>query len=211
MDGTAEKIIQRAQKINASTKSLVERLCDLKIYALSVLCCIGSISAPNEGTKDEAHALQCTTAGPYNAIPTGLLCVGSVCGLGPDLLGIHTLSLAARYTTAANSNTLTKGLEKIQAARGYDPAPIFALNSDWEEKFLNPSMARSTVEAFDMVCCLEHSGKLDESPQNKNKRQPQPCFATNYMSRTLPGRSLFVPPEFLDQSVAFALRRSCLT
>ena len=32
-----KKIIQRVMKINASTKSLVERLCELKIYAISVL------------------------------------------------------------------------------------------------------------------------------------------------------------------------------
>ena len=165
------KNIRRAQKTIASTQSLVERLSDFKIYALSVLGYLGSISAPDEATlKDEAHALQCTTAGPYNAIPTSLLCVGSVCGLGPDLLGIHTLSLAARHRSAANSSTLTKVLEKIQAARGYDLAPIFALSSEWEEKFLIPSMARSTVEAFNIVRCLDHSGTLDESPQDKKHK-----------------------------------------
>ena len=37
------KIHSSVQKINASAKSLVERLCDLKIYALSVLGYIGSI------------------------------------------------------------------------------------------------------------------------------------------------------------------------
>ena len=89
--------------------------CDLEIYAISVLGHIGSISAPDEATlKDEAHALQCTTAGPHNAIPTSLLCVGSVCGFGPELLGIHSLSLAARYKTAANSSTLNQVLEKIR-------------------------------------------------------------------------------------------------
>ena len=67
--------------------------------------------------------------------PPTFLCVGSVCGLGPDLLGIHTLSFAALTRTAASSNTLTKGPEKIQAARGYDFASIFALSSDSEEKF----------------------------------------------------------------------------
>ena len=65
------KIIQRVLKINASTKSLVERLCDIKIYVVSVLGYIGSISAPDKATlKAEAHALQCAAAGPYNAIPT---------------------------------------------------------------------------------------------------------------------------------------------
>ena len=67
---------------------------------------------------------------PYNALlqahtmqfPPTLLRVGSVCGLGPDILGIHTLSLAARYRTASNSGTLANGLAKIQAAREYDHA-----------------------------------------------------------------------------------------
>ena len=36
-----EKFFQRVLKIFASTKSLVERLCDLKIYAISVLDFIG--------------------------------------------------------------------------------------------------------------------------------------------------------------------------
>ena len=59
---------------------------------------IGSVCAPDKATlKAENHALQCTTAGPYNAIPSSLLGVGSVCGLGPDLVGIYSISLAARY------------------------------------------------------------------------------------------------------------------
>ena len=158
-------------KIYASTKSQVERLRDIKICALSVLEYIESISAPDDATlKAEAHALQCTTAGPYNAIPTNLRCVGSMCGLGPDLIGIHSLRLAARYRTAACSNTLSQGFEKIQAAREYDFAPMFALSSDSEKKFLAPSMARSTVEAFNIVRCLEHSGKLDDSPQDKRQK-----------------------------------------
>ena len=71
---------------------------DLKIYALTVLSFIGSVCAFDKATrKAEAHALQCTTAGPYSAVPTNLLGVGSVSGLGPDLVGIHSISLAARY------------------------------------------------------------------------------------------------------------------
>ena len=122
-------IIQRVLKINASTKSLVERLCDFKIYAISVLSFIGSVCAPDKATlKAENHALQCTPAGPYNAIPSNLLGVGSVCGLGPDHVGIHSISLAAPYRAAACSTTLCQGLEKIQAARGHNSAPIFALS-----------------------------------------------------------------------------------
>ena len=109
----------RELKINASTKSLVERLCDFKLYAISELSFIGSVCAPEKATlKAEKHALQCTTAGPYHAIPSDLLGVGSTCGLGLDLVGIHSISLAARYRVAACSTTLTQGLEKIQTARG---------------------------------------------------------------------------------------------
>ena len=93
------KKIQRVLKINASTKSLVERLCDLKIYAVSVLSYIGSICAHDKATLKAA--LLCSAAGPHNAAPTSLLGVGSVCGLGPDLVCIHSISLAARYRTAA--------------------------------------------------------------------------------------------------------------
>ena len=58
-------------KINASTKSQVERLCDFNIYAVSVLSFIGSVCAPDKANlKAENHALQCTTAGPYNAVPS---------------------------------------------------------------------------------------------------------------------------------------------
>ena len=66
-------------------------------------------------------------------------------------------------------------------------------------EILDPFHGYSTVEAFNVARCLDHSDKLDESPQNKkNKRLPQPCFATNYRIRTLPGQSLDVLPEFLD-------------
>ena len=112
LDGTPEKFIQRVLKINASTKSLVERLCDLKIYAVSVLSYIGSICASDKATlKAEAHTCG-VTAGPYNALPTSLLGVGSVCGLGPVIVGIHSISLAVRYRTAACSTRSTKDLRR---------------------------------------------------------------------------------------------------
>ena len=138
---------------------------------MSVLSYIGSICAPDKATlKAEADALQCTTAGPYDAIPTSLLGVGFVCGLGPDLVGIHSISLAARYRTAACSNTLNQGLEKIQAAFPFDFAPILALCPNWEKDFLAPSMSRSTADAFNIVCRLDHDGKLDEPSQHKKQK-----------------------------------------
>ena len=120
-------------KINASTKSLVERLCDLKIYAISVLSFSGSVCAPDRATlKAENHALQCTTAGPHNAKPSTLLGVGSICGLGPDFVGIHSISVSARYRVAACSTTLSQRLEKINTALGHNCTPLFALSPIWE-------------------------------------------------------------------------------
>ena len=99
-----EKIIQRVWKITASTRSLVERLCDLKIYAVSVFSYIGSICAPDLASfKAEAHAFQCTAAGPYKAFSTCLLGVGSVCGLGLDPVGVCSISLVyVVWTTMAS-------------------------------------------------------------------------------------------------------------
>ena len=105
-----------------------------------MLSFIGSVCAPDKATLEaENHALQCTAAGPYNAILSKLLEVGSVCGLGPDLVGIHSISLAARYRVAACSSTLRRGLEKVSAARGHNCTPLFALSPAWEHEFLLPS------------------------------------------------------------------------
>ena len=78
-----EKFNQRTRKINGTSESLVERLVDFKVYALSVLGHLGSISALDEATlKEEAHALQCTIGGPNNATLTDLLRAGSVTDVG---------------------------------------------------------------------------------------------------------------------------------
>ena len=157
-------------KINDSTKSLFERLYDFKIYATSVLSFIGSVCAPDDATfKAENHALQCGTAGPYSAISSSLLKVSSICGLGPDLIGIHSISLAGRYRFAACSSTLRRGLEKINEARGHNCTPLFALSPAWERDFLFPSMTFHTANAFDIVCRLDRDDILDEVPQNKKK------------------------------------------
>ena len=132
-------LIQRVLKINVSTKSLVERPCDIKLYAISVLSFIGSVCAPDKATlKAENHALQCTTAGPYNAILSTLLGVGSICGLGPDLVGIRSISLAARYRVAAFSTTLSHDLRKSTRLVG-TIALLFSLSLPSEKKnFLCP-------------------------------------------------------------------------
>ena len=132
----------------------------------------------------------CTTAGPYNAKLSNLLGVGSVCGLGPDLVGIHSISLAARYRVAACSTTLCQGLDKIQTARRHNCAPVFALCSVWEKEFLSPSMACGTSDAFSVVRRLDRDGRLDEVPQNKKQK-----VATGLLVDKLHEED-FAPPNF---------------
>ena len=152
-----EKIIQRVMKINASTTSLVER---------PVLSFIGSVCAPDKATLEaENHALQCTTAGPNNAIPSSLLQVGSICGLGPAWVRIHSISLAFRYRVAACSSTLRRGPEKVNEARGHNRTPLFALSPAWEQEFLFPSMTFHTANAFDIICRLDRDDTLDSTKQ----------------------------------------------
>ena len=95
--------------------------------------------------------------------------MGSVCGPGPDLVGIQSISLAARYRVAACSTTLKRGIEKIRLARGQNCAPLLALSPEWAKEFLSFSMAHSTVSAFDIVRQLDRGGKLDNAPNNQRQ------------------------------------------
>ena len=82
----------------------------------------------------------------------------------------NSISLAARYRVAACSTTLSRGLEKINTARGHNCTPLFALSPIWEKEFLVPSMSLSTADAFDIVCRLDRNDTLDEVPQNKKQK-----------------------------------------
>ena len=140
---------------------------------------------------------------PYNALQQARLPrVGSLCGLGLDLLGIHTLSQAAQKRTATNSGTLANGVAKVQAAREYDRAPIDAITSEWKEKYLNPSMEHTTMEETEIVCRLDHTGRIADKQESatallRDEIQMQD-FAKPVASRV---------SRVLGQSVAFTLHR----
>ena len=162
----SRKFIQRVLKINACTKSLVERLCDLKIFAISVLSFFGSVCAPDKATlKAEVHAPQCTTVGPYHAIPSNL----------------HG------YRTAACSNTLNQGLEKIQAARAFDFAPILALCPSWERNFLLPLWLVAPRMRSILYVVWTAMASLMRSHRTRNRRLPLAYSVTNYTHSVLPG------------------------
>ena len=87
------KIVQRVLKINASIKSLVERvverLCDLDIKAVYVLSFIGSVCAPDKVTlRTENHASQ-----TINRHCVAFACFSSWIARGfpahPFIMGLH--------------------------------------------------------------------------------------------------------------------------
>ena len=155
---------------------------------------MGSISAPDGATvKEEAHALQCTTAGPCDAFPTDLLRVRSMCGLGIDLCGIW-------------SGTLVNGLAKIRAARNDDGASIYALTSEWEEKFLTTSMSCSTMEAREYVYQMDRAGRIADSPEKKIQKAATTLLCDTIQKRDFASR--IAAPESWDQSADISWPKS---
>ena len=201
------RIIQRVLKINASTKSLVERLCDFKIYAISVLSFIGSVCAPDKATlKAENHALQCTTAGPYNAVPSTLLGVGSICSLGPDLVPFippaWRPAVELQHARPRSAEDLRKSTWLVDTS-----ALLFSLSPIWEKEILVPSMhplaLRMHLILFVGWTVMTHLMKF-----RKTKFR---SFWTNFINKTLLGLSLVVPREPWDRSVFIVLLTSCPT
>ena len=199
-----EKIMRRVLKINVSIRSLVERLCEFKIYAISVLSFISSVCDPDKATL-KTENLQCTTAEPYNAIPSNLLGVGSICGL------CHSISLVARYRVAACSTTLNQGLEKIQAAGGHNFVPIFVLSLDLEQEILFPSTACSTEGVFLLFVAWTMMENLMKSRRIGSRMSPQDHYVTNFVSRVMLDQSLYGLLKFWDRSDVIELRTSCST
>ena len=130
--------------------------------------------------------------------------------LGLDVLGIHTISLAARKRTAANSGSLASGLAKVQAAREYDLAPFVVFYFRMEREIAHPPMAHSTMEAHEMVRRLIVLEELLTFPMIRNKL-PRICPVTKSQSRILPNLLLYVSPESFALQVDSVLRISCLT
>ena len=114
-----------------------------------------------------------------------------MCGLGLDVVGIHSLSLAARYRAAACSTTLNQGLEKIQAVRG-KTSLLFSLSLLTGRKnflllpwLVAPRMLSILFVAWTMMANLMKPRRI------KNTRLPLDYSVTNYMSRILLVLSLY--------------------
>ena len=207
LDGSAEKFIQRAQKINASTKSLVERLCDLKVYALSVL---GLDPYPRQ-TKQLSKTRQM----PYNALlqartmpfPPAYYALVLRVALDPTCLrSIISAPRAATELPPTRTHS-PKAWRRFRQLVNMILLPFLfsapnGKSNSWSVPWLMALWRRS-------IMCVARTtvANLMNLYRTKNKRLSQPCFATNYRSTTLPNKYLHAFPKFLDGSVAYALRR----
>ena len=181
----------------------------LKIYAILVLSFSGSVCAHDKATlKGETQALQCTTAGPYNAIPFNLLGECSVCGLGLDLVGIHSIGLEVRYRAAACSTTLDQGIGKIQAYRGITALP-FSLSHLTGRAFLCTSWLVASRMLSVLFVAWTMVANLMKPRRIRSTTLPFACIAANYLSKILLDPSHYGPPKFWDQSAIIEWQTFC--
>ena len=166
-----QKFIERVLKINASTKSLVERQCDFKIYAISVLSFTGSVCALDKATLEtENHALQCTTAARKTLYHLHFLWLALFVALA--LIWWAFIALASRLAIELQHARPRFAEVLKRSARLEDIiALLFSLSPVWKKEFsLVQSMAFGTANAFDIVCRLDRNDTLEEVPQIKRQK-----------------------------------------
>ena len=178
---------------------MVERLCDLKIYLTMLLSKLRPM--PYSVLQDQTMLF-----------PPTKRCWVRVCGLGPDLVGIHSNSLAARSRTAACSNTLSQGLQR----RPKQLVGVTLLRSSRSALFgtrnfsLLPWLVALRKRSIWYVVWAVMAN-LMILHKTRSRRLPQPCSATHYIGRISLDRSPYGLPRFWDRSVVFELWRFCLT
>ena len=71
------------------------------------------------------------------------------------------------HTTRAHSPTAWRTFKQLVNTT----VPPFMLSgSEWKEKFLSPSTAHNATEAYEIMCRLDHTGKIDESLHGKKQK-----------------------------------------
>ena len=122
-----------------------------KIYALSVLAYVGSVSEPDEGPiTAEILALQRLSAGTFSRT-SSLLRRGSSCGLKIDVDSIQLTCKTARFRFASRSAHLSSGMDCIRAAKDHCDRTLDSFTASWDEMCFRSSMAFSTTSAFQRV------------------------------------------------------------
>ena len=119
----------------------------------------------------EAHAFQCISAGPCNAIPSCAQGVGSVCGFRPAVVGIHFLSASrsAVYLPRVQTRS-TKDLSRSRLFVRLILHHFLHSAANWDKECLVPSMVRGTAEAFNvsMSCRRLPETRSRDNPHTSN-------------------------------------------
>ena len=123
-------------------------------------------------------------------------------------LGSVPSALLLRLETAANSGRLVNGLAKICTAREYVGASIYALTSEWEDKFLKTSVAYSTMESYEYVCHMDHAGRIADSLCDKKQKASTALLRDTIQNEILLYGSLHLPPESWDRSADTSWHKS---
>ena len=165
----ARNFIQRVLKINASTNRLVERLCDFKIYAISVLNLLDTYAHP---TRQPSRPKTM----PFSVQPKArtTLYLLTFLDLAPYVVLVLTLwvftpsALRLAIELQHVRARLPKALIKFNTARGHNCTPIFALPIGRKNSLFAP-WPFCTADAFDIVCRSDRNSTLDEAPQKKTE------------------------------------------
>ena len=167
--GSAWHCRTRSTANMASTKSLVERLCDFKIYAISVLCFIGSVCVPDKATLEaENHALQWCHSRPgqrhhifgFLGLALFVAFVLIWCACIPSALRLAIELQRARPRSA-------EVLGKSKRLVGTNALLFSHSLPSGRKEFLVPSMALSTTDEFDIVCRLDRNDTLQVPQKQK--------------------------------------------
>ena len=80
--------------------------------------------------------------------------------------------------------------------------PLFVLTpAEWEEKFLQTSMACNTMKAYEYVRQIDRFRKIADFANHKCRKLQQPYYATRFKNVILPYQSTNELPKFWDFSV----------
>ena len=112
----------------------------------------------------------------------------------------HSRPSCPAKKTAANSVTLANGLAKVQAAREYDLAPIFAVTSDSTEKSYILRWHIAPWRHMKLCVAWIVLAELLTMLTTRSKKPPRLCYATKSKNRILPNLLLHVSAESLALS-----------
>ena len=212
LDGTPEKFIHCVLKINVSAQSFVDRLCDFKIYAISVLSYIGSVCAPDKATlKAEGpcpSVYDCWTVQCFSHQLTwrwfrvALVLTWLVPTLSASRPAIELPRVRTRSTKDLTRSWLPGCMTSLPSSHSAAPGKRNSLLPPW---LVAPRM-RSTL-------CVVWTAmaNLMRYHRTRSRSLPKAYSATNYIHRILHDQSPYGPPMCWDRSAVIELRTSCTT